>query len=128
MKVIIDAKEGRVGFIGQDQKTDWLIVDRESERFLDVLRNGLDKRGLSVDQIDHIFVMQEGATFSNARSAVLLANSLFFTNHLQLSTISHKDLNNHQDISKTAEIHQKSQSEYLNVAYSAAPSITSPKK
>lgn len=129
MKVIIDAKNGRIGFAGDtgSDKVEWHEIDRDKHRFLDILNQGLLARQKRVEDIEHVFVFQKGATFSDARAGVILANTLMFAGQVKATLIDEEidDLNVLNDLAKKVG---KSELSYLEVQYSAAPSVTKPKK
>ena len=129
MQVIIDAKNGRVGFAGDtgSDKVEWHEMDRDKHRFLDILNQGLLAHKKRVEDIEHVFVFQKGATFSDARAGVILANTLMFAGQVKASIIDEEvdDVMVLYDLAKKAE---KTELSYLEVQYSAAPSITKPNK
>lgn len=120
MKVIIDAKNFRLGFFDGDQPIEWKEVDKKNhQRFTELLKGDED--------IEHIFVFQQGATFSDARAAVVLANTLMFAGQVPVTALEEEI----EDVAVLNELAQKAlkgERTYLEVQYSSAPSITKPKK
>ena len=129
MKIIIDAKNGRIGFSGDtgSKKVEWHEIDRDKHRFLDILNQGLLAHKKRVEDIEHVFVFQKGATFSDARAGVILANTLMFAGQVT-ATIIDDEVDDVRVLDELAKKARKSELSYLEVQYSAAPSVTKPKK
>jgi hypothetical protein len=123
MYLVFDANLGRAGLFSKAKdNVAWAELPPQEETVI-ALRNFFQANGLDLGQIKGIIVWQGKGSFSLTRSAVVIANVLRLFHPLPSVTWSADVFAADQAI----ELLKKS-TKPLEAQYSAAPSITLPKK